>query len=41
MHFDAEDLAATKAAIDEALADIAENLVAQFGGGVTERYVEE
>ena len=41
MHFDAEDLAAAKAAIDDALVDIAENLIARFGGRVTERYVEE
>ena len=40
MHFDAEDLDATKAAIDEALVDIAENLIGRFGGRVTERYVE-
>jgi hypothetical protein len=41
MHFDAEDPDATKAAIDEALVDIAENLIARFGGKVTDRYVEE
>jgi hypothetical protein len=40
MHFDAEDLAAAKMAIDEALVDIAENLVARFGGKLVERYVE-
>jgi hypothetical protein len=40
MHFDADDLAATKAVIDEALVDIAENLIARFGGKLTERYVE-
>lgn len=41
MHFDAEDLAATKAHIDEALVDIAENLIVRFGGRVVDRYVEE
>lgn len=41
MHFDAEDLPAAKAGIDEALADIAENLIARFGGRVVERYVED
>lgn len=40
MHFDAEDLDATKTIIDEALVDIAENLIARFGGRVTDRYVE-
>ena len=41
MHFDAEDLDAAKAALDEALVDIAENLVARFGGRIVERYVDE
>lgn len=41
MHFESEDLEAAKAHIDEALADIAENLIARFGGRLTERYVEE
>jgi hypothetical protein len=40
-HFDAEDLDGTKAAIDAALVDIAENLVARFGGRIIERYVQE
>lgn len=40
MHFDADDLAATKAVIDEALVDIAENLIARYGGRLVERYVE-
>jgi Polyketide cyclase / dehydrase and lipid transport len=40
MHFESEDLEAAKAHIDEALADIAENLIARFGGRLTERYVE-
>jgi hypothetical protein len=41
MHFDAEDLDAAKAQLDEALGDIAENLIRRFGGTLTERYVEE
>ena len=41
MHFDSEDLETAKAHIDEALVDIAENLIARFGGKITERYVEE
>lgn len=41
MHFDAEDLTSAKAAIDEALVDVAGNLIARFGGRVTDRYVEE
>jgi hypothetical protein len=41
MHFDAEDLDATKSAIDEAVVDIADNLIGRFGGKVTDRYVEE
>jgi hypothetical protein len=41
MHFESEDLQAAKAHIDEALVDIAENLIARFGGRITERYVEE
>jgi hypothetical protein len=41
MHFDAEDLDGTKAAIDAALLDIAENLIGRFGGRVTLHYVEE
>ena len=41
MHFDAEDLDAMKAHMDqEVFADIAANLIARFGGKVTERYVE-
>jgi hypothetical protein len=40
MHFDSEDLEAGKAHLAEALGDIAENLVARFGGRLTERYVE-
>jgi hypothetical protein len=40
MHFDADDLAVAKAAIDEALVDISDNLIARFGGRVTEHYVE-
>jgi hypothetical protein len=41
MHFDAEDLEAAKAAIDAAEVDMAENLIARFGGRVTDRYVEQ
>lgn len=40
MHFESEDLEAAKAHIDEALVDIAQNLIARFGGRVVERYVE-
>jgi hypothetical protein len=40
MYFDAEDLDAAKAHLDDALVDIAENLIARFGGRVTEHYVE-
>ena len=39
-HFDADDLDAAKAHFDEALVDIAENLIARFGGRVTEHHVE-
>jgi hypothetical protein len=41
MHFDADDLDSAKAHLDEALVDIAENLILRFGGRITERYVEE
>jgi Polyketide cyclase / dehydrase and lipid transport len=41
VHFDAEDLDAAKAHFDEALVDIAENLIQRFGGRLTEHYVEE
>jgi Polyketide cyclase / dehydrase and lipid transport len=41
MHFDAEDLDAMKTHMDaEVFADIADNLIARFGGKVIERYVE-
>lgn len=40
MHFDADELEATKAVIDEALVDMADNLIARFGGKITDRYVE-
>jgi hypothetical protein len=40
MHFDSEDLEAGKAHLDEALGDIAENLIARFGGRLTALYVE-
>jgi carbon monoxide dehydrogenase subunit G len=41
MHFDSGDLAAAKAHLDEALTDIATNLIDRFGGRLVERYVEE
>jgi hypothetical protein len=41
MHFESEDLEAARAHIDEAFVDIAENLIARFGGRLTERYVEK
>jgi Polyketide cyclase / dehydrase and lipid transport len=41
VHFDAEDLDAAKAHFDAALVDIADNLMARFGGRVTDHYVEE
>jgi hypothetical protein len=41
MHFDAEDLDAMRTHMDEEVfVDIADNLIARFGGRVTERYVE-
>jgi Polyketide cyclase / dehydrase and lipid transport len=40
MYFDAEDLDAAKGHLDNALVDIAENLIERFGGSVTEHYVE-
>ena len=40
MHFEGDDLEAAKAHLDEALVDIAKNLIARFGGRVTEHYVE-
>jgi hypothetical protein len=41
VHFDADDLAAAKTHFDQALIDIADNLVARFGGTITDRYVEQ
>ena len=41
MHYDAEDIDAAKRHLDDALGDIAENLIRRFGGTLTERYVEE
>jgi Polyketide cyclase / dehydrase and lipid transport len=41
MYFDGEDLDVAKAQIDEALVDIAENLIRRFGGRVTDHYVED
>jgi Polyketide cyclase / dehydrase and lipid transport len=41
MHFDAEDLDAMKTHMDEEVfGDIADNLIARYGGKVAERYVE-
>jgi hypothetical protein len=40
MYFDAEDLDAAMAHLDEALGDIAEALIRRFGGRLSERYVE-
>jgi len=40
MHFDAEDLDWMKANIDAVNVDMAERLIARFGGRVVERYVE-
>jgi carbon monoxide dehydrogenase subunit G len=40
MYFDAEDLDAMKAALDEVNADMADRLIGRFGGRVVERYVE-
>jgi Polyketide cyclase / dehydrase and lipid transport len=41
MHFDAEDLEAMKTHMDVGVfGDMAANLIARFGGKVTERYVE-
>jgi uncharacterized protein YndB with AHSA1/START domain len=37
-YYDADDLEAIRASFDEGLADIAERLVARFGGAVLERY---
>jgi Polyketide cyclase / dehydrase and lipid transport len=41
MHFESEDLEAAKAHIDDALVDIAENLIARFGGRLSDHYVEK
>jgi carbon monoxide dehydrogenase subunit G len=40
MHYDAEDLETMKANLDEVNVDMADKLIARFGGRVTERYVE-
>jgi len=40
VYFDAQDVAGMKAHFDEALADIAQNLVRRFGGRLVERIVE-
>jgi hypothetical protein len=39
-YFDAQDLDTNRALYDQALADIAERLIARFGGRIIERYVE-
>ena len=39
MYFDSEDLEAAKTHLDEALVDIAGNLIERFGGRLVERYV--
>lgn len=41
IHCEADDLEAAMTHFDEALGDIAENLIARFGGRIAERYVEE
>jgi hypothetical protein len=41
MYYDAEDLDAMKAQLDEVFVDIADRLIARFGGRVLERYVEK
>ena len=40
MYFDAEDLETMKAHLDAVFVDMADRLIARFGGRVTERYVE-
>jgi carbon monoxide dehydrogenase subunit G len=40
MHYDAEDVDTMKTQLDEVYADMAQNLIARFGGRVIERYVE-
>jgi Polyketide cyclase / dehydrase and lipid transport len=40
MHYDAEDVDTMKMQLDEVFADMAQNLIARFGGRVIERYVE-
>lgn len=40
VYYDAEDVAMMKGHFDEALADIAANLVRRYGGRVAERYIE-
>lgn len=39
-YYDSPDVAPTRSAFDEALADIANRLVARFGGRITQRFVE-
>jgi Polyketide cyclase / dehydrase and lipid transport len=40
MYYDAGDLDAMKAHLDEVFVDMADRLIGRFGGGVTDRYVE-
>ncbi len=40
VYFDAQDVAGMKAHFDEALADIADNLVKRFGGRLIERFLQ-
>jgi Polyketide cyclase / dehydrase and lipid transport len=40
MHYDAEDVDTMKTQLDEVYADMAQSLIALFGGRVIERYVE-
>ena len=41
MYYDAEDLDATKAQLDEVFVDMADRLIGRFGGRVLDRYVEK
>jgi hypothetical protein len=39
-YYDHDDLDGSKAAFDQALADIGDNLIGRFGGRVVERFME-
>ena len=41
MYYDAEDLDATKAQLDEVFVDMADRLIGRFGGRILDRYVEK